>query len=298
MRIIVPTAITVAIATIVYAALDFGSVSAWAIDLQRSFQKQMAGAVRALKSGDPGAYAALLGAAGAYGFFHALGPGHGKYLIGGLGLGTSISPVRLVGLATASSVAQALWAVILVFGGFFLVEANARQLTDLAENVLAPASYTAIAFIGLFVIWRGISALPKTSVATRHAHNHDHDHHSCSCHSHGPTPEEAAKVKSLRDAMVLVLSIAARPCTGAIFLLVIAWQMELKTAGIAAVLVMGLGTAALTSLVALSSTAARRLASASAEPLFNGLAVALPVLQIFAGALVVLISLSLLGLSY
>jgi hypothetical protein len=53
----------------------------WAATQQRAFQSEMAAAVRAIKSGAPGGWAALLLAAGAYGVVHAAGPGHGKYLI-------------------------------------------------------------------------------------------------------------------------------------------------------------------------------------------------------------------------
>lgn len=91
----------------------------------------------------------------------------------------------------------------------------------------------------------------------------------------------------------MVASIAIRPCTGAIFLLVIAWQMDIQLAGAAAVVVMGLGTAGLTSLVALSSIAARQITFASAGGM-GAVAVALPTLQVFAGALIVWISLILL----
>ncbi len=81
---------------------------------------------------------------------------------------------------------------------------------------------------------------------------------------------------------MLVLSIAIRPCTGAIFLLVIAWQMDITVAGAVAVMVMGLGTAAPTSLVAVSSVAARGIAFASSPSLAKW-QVALPALQMITG---------------
>lgn len=283
MRIAMAACLAVAVAAGLYLVVDMSRFAAWAIEAQRGFQNLMAAEIRAIKAGDPAAYAALLGATAAYGFVHALAPGHGKYLVGGVGLGTSIATLRLVGLAVASSLAQAVWAIILVYSGFFLLKASAHQFTDLAEDILAPASYAAIACVGLVIVWRGVRSLPKAT-----SHDHNHDHADCNCHAHGPTPDEAARVGSLRDAVVLILSIAVRPCTGAIFLLVIAWQMDIAVAGAAAVFVMGLGTAALTSLVAVSSTMARRVTSTI---------VVLPAVhatvQIFAGTMIALISLGI-----
>ncbi len=300
MRIIFGTLLIVAFMLAAFWVVDLSAVTAWAVEAQRGFQRQMAGTVRAIKMGEPGAYFALLSATAAYGFVHALGPGHGKYLVGGVGLGTDVSASRLLTLAITSSIAQATWAIVLVYGGFFLVHASAQQMTGLTEDILAPASYLAIAGIGLAIIWRGTRAIPKRAQAhehINHSHDHPHNHEACGCgHAHGPTPDQAAKVSSLRDAIALVLSIAIRPCTGAVFLLVITWQMDIKLAGALAVVGMGLGTAALTSLVAISSTTARRMAVLSSGSM-HGVATMLPVLQILVGVLILLFSLGLLGVA-
>lgn len=266
----------------------------WAVAMQRTFQNEMAAAVRAIQSGDAGAWGALLFGAGAYGFVHAVGPGHGKYLIGGAGLGTGVSAQRLLGLSVVSSLAQSLWAIALVYGGFSALELTAQSMTNLAEDYLAPASYAAIAGIGGLFMWRGgraLARLRKTEGQTAHDHHHNHPHDDhCGCsHSHGPTPVEAAGLNSVRDAILLVGSIAIRPCTGAIFLLVIAWQLDINLAGAIAVMVMGLGTAGLTGLVAISSVAARGLAVFSSDGL--GIwSLARPSLELAAGAVIIWIS--------
>jgi ABC-type nickel/cobalt efflux system permease component RcnA len=289
MRVLIPALLIVAAVTLFALGESlFPGVMDWAVTQQRAFQNEMAGAVRAIRSGAPGGWAALLFAAGAYGLVHAAGPGHGKYLIGGVGIATSIPTSKMIALAVSSSLAQALWAVIIVYGGFFVFQLSADRMTVLAEDWLAPASYVAIGTVGAVLIVRGTLSMMQARPAS-------HDHYSCN-HAHGPDPDQVAGLTSFRDAAALVASIAIRPCTGAIFLLVIAWQLDIKLAGFVAVVVMGLGTAILTSSVAISSVALRGMALFSGGRA-GGVAVAASTLQIIAGMLVLWISLTLLSIS-
>lgn len=297
MRIAVPLLLFLALIVVAVVSIDTGGFSLWVINQQRGFQTQMASALWSLRTGEISAYLALFAATGGYGFVHALGPGHGKYLVGGVGLGSSVSTARLTGLAVISSLLQAVWAIVLVYGGFAVLEVSADRLQFLSEDVLAPASYVAIGLIGLVLAWRGFKSF-SSQRKTLHKDGHDHHHHDENCgHNHGPTPEQVANVGSLKEALVLVGSIAIRPCTGAVFLLIIAWQMDIKVAGAAATMVMGLGTALLTTLVAVSSVAARNIAFFSADQ--SGVArVAFPAAQIIAGALICWFSIGLLMIVY
>ena len=66
-----------------WAIVPWVDIQHWAAGEQRTFQNAMARALRGIQAGDPLAVWTLCGATAAYGFFHALGPGHGKVLIGG-----------------------------------------------------------------------------------------------------------------------------------------------------------------------------------------------------------------------
>ena len=67
------------------------SIPQWVVEKQRVFQNQMAEAVIRMRSGDMLAITTLLVSTAIYGFVHALGPGHGKYLIGGSELGHKLN---------------------------------------------------------------------------------------------------------------------------------------------------------------------------------------------------------------
>jgi len=265
---------------------------------QRAAQEAMAAGLRALRAGEPGALAGLLGVCFAYGVLHAAGPGHGKLLIGGYGVGVRVPAARLAGLALASSLAQAAAAVALVYAGVLVLGLTRPAMTGVADSVMAPASYGAIALVGLWLVLRGARRLWRTRAGAGHAHAHAHASHDggdcAGCgHRHGPTPDEAAAVRSWRDAAMLVGAVAVRPCTGALFLLILTWRFGLEAAGIAGAFAMGLGTAGVTVAVAVAAVTLReglvvRLARGAAP------ALALPLVEIAAGGVVAALSLQLL----
>lgn len=268
---------------------------------QREVQNAMAGALRRLRAGDPAAVSALMALCFGYGFVHAAGPGHGKLLIGAYGLGSRVRPLTLAGIALASSLAQSAAAVALVGAGILALGWSRERLTDVADRTLEPLSYAALAGIGLWLVLRGVRALPRAegqghSHHPHHDHHHNHDPHhvhdeNCG-HRHGPTLEEVAQVTTWRDALVLIGGIALRPCTGALFLLVLTWQMGVFQWGVAGTFAMGLGTATVTLAVAGLSVWAREGAVASLPG--ASLARALPLAQIALGALVVVAGADLL----
>ena len=271
----------------------FGGISdigTWAAAQQRETQNALAGGLRAVRAGEPGAWAALMGLCAAYGFFHAAGPGHGKLVIGGYGAAARVTALRLSALALASSLAQALTAIVLVALGAFVLGWGRVQMTETTELVLAPASYAAIALVGIWLLVRGVRRVVAIKPPT---HDIDDDGHCHTCgHAHAPTPEEAANVTSLRDALAIVGSIAIRPCTGAVFLLILCFGLGIPWAGIAGAFVMGLGTASVTVLVALAAVGARQ--SVLADWTGPGAARAMAMIEVVAGGLIALIALMLL----
>ena len=284
---------------------------------QKSVQNGLAGAVRALRGGEAGALAWLLALCFAYGFVHAAGPGHGKFLIGGYGVARRVGFLPLAGIAVLTAMAQAAVAVVMVHAGLWALGWTREQMAGAAEGVMTVASYAAIAAIGLWLAWRGGRALRAGARGVHlragargvhlragarrvhlragargahghhiHDHDHDHDHHDhgpdCGCgHAHTPAPEDVAALTGWRDTLALVAGVAIRPCSGALFLLILTWQLGIAGAGIAGAFAMGLGVAVVTVAVAV-------LAVWSREGALAGLGEArvwrvLPVVEIAAG---------------
>lgn len=286
----------------------FDALAIWAAGEQRGFQNEMAGGLRALRSGEPGAIFALLSVCFAYGFFHAIGPGHGKILIGGYGLGRRVPWLRLSVISLLASLGQAVTAVLLVLAGILLFGLARGQMVSVTEEIMAPASYAAIGLIGAWLIWRGarkVWAPHKASIAQTNAHDHTHGHthghmqdhahtgHDATCsscgHKHGPDLDEIEKASTLREALMLIMGIAIRPCTGALFILIITWQMGIFPAGVAGTFAMALGTATVTIAVGLISVGLRG-GLVSALQGTATLTWIVPTIEILAGVLIAVIA--------
>jgi nickel/cobalt exporter len=250
---------------------------------QRAIQDELAGAVRAIRSGAPWALGGLIAVSFSYGVLHAAGPGHGKLVVGGYGMARRVKARRLVVISVLASLAQSVVAVALVYAGVAVLGLTRQAAQGVAEQIMAPLGSLAIAVVGLWLMWRGIAQL-------RHHHDehHEHDEHC----NHGPSAQDIAQTHSLRDATILIAGIALRPCTGAVFLLILTWQLGIGWAGIMAAFAMGLGTALVTGGIAMASVLARE--GAISRLTSPQLARVMPWFQIISGTLIAALSLMVL----
>jgi nickel/cobalt transporter (NicO) family protein len=280
-----------ALALWLWTSGGFDQLAAWAAIEQRAFQNQMAQALRAIRNGQPGAVALLLSLCFAYGFFHAVGPGHGKVLIGGYGLARKVRWLRLSGISLLASLGQALTAVVLVYAGVWVLNLTRERMVGVTEEILAPVSYAAIGLIGLWLVWRGVRRF-IAPMSDWGASENDHDTGAVcgECgHRHGPTAEELARIGSLREVLGLIAGIAVRPCTGALFVLIITWQMQIPWIGVFGAVAMALGTASVTIGIGLAAIGFRGglIRALSGSPVLSR---AVPLVEISAGLLVALIA--------
>ncbi len=109
---------------------------------------------------------------------------------------------------------------------------------------------------------------------TEHDHHHHHHHHDHAHHDHKHIITPAETRGDWRDQLAVVMSVGMRPCNGALVVLVFALSQGVMAAGIAAVLLMGLGTALTVSVLASLAVGAKGLAQRlgkSGNPLFGRL---------------------------
>ena len=235
----------------------------WLQDQQRSFYGAMTASLDTLRT-DWTAFWVLGGLSFLYGVFHAAGPGHGKVVISSYVLANETQLRRGVLLSVLSAMLQSLVAVV-----FVLIAAGVLGMTSIAmgdaANWIGIASYGLVALLGLWLVarkvfgWGDHQHEDMAHMAHEHLHGHDHHHgHDHGEHAHVVTPQAAGG--SLREQLSVVLAVGLRPCSGALVVLVFALSQGVLAAGIAAVFLMGAGTAITVAALATIAVTAKGLA--------------------------------------
>jgi nickel/cobalt exporter len=286
-----------------------GGFVGWLLAKQSEFYREMSATIRAAKS-DGSAVWTLLLISFAYGIFHAAGPGHGKAVISSYLVANQETAWRGIVLSFASALMQALVAVAIVAVGAWLLNVTAKTMCG-AEKTIEIASYGLIALFGARLVWTKGGAFISTLQADRpqpamaaahhhhdhdhhHGHDHHHDHDDHFGHSHGPMPDELAGPGGWRRGLAAILTVGIRPCSGAILVLVFSLAQGLFWAGIAATLVMGLGTAITVATIAVVAVFAKDIARRLSEGRDRGGALVMRGIEFGAAGLVLLLGAGLL----
>lgn len=229
------------------------------------------------------AWLSLLGISFGYGVFHAAGPGHGKAVLATYLASHGGATKRALGLSFAASLLQGVTAIamvgVLVIGLGFVTRRAMGQVVWVEQ-----ASFLLVALLGAWLcvralrtLWRLYRPAPvpaftplspgageRSPLAPRahsqdHAHSHDHSHnhahgHHCCGGAHHVEPDQAL---DWRTALMTVVAIGLRPCSGAVLLLGAAGLLGQFMVGVTAVVAMSLGTGITVSALALASVFAR-----------------------------------------
>lgn len=253
--------------------LPSSGVAVWILSQQIRFERMLSGAVRAVTQ-DAAAFWTLAGLSFAYGVFHAAGPGHGKAVVASYMFANERSLRRGVAISFLAALLQALVAVSIV--GFLALALNATSARMReAANLVEIASYAGVAALGAWLLWRKgrafarertaaqVAALEKQAQPGRfrcEAAEPGHVHDASCGHVHAPAPEALGDGFTWKGAAGTIFAARARPCSGAILVLVFSLAQGVFIAGVAAALAMALGVALTTGALAATAVLAKGLA--------------------------------------
>ena len=218
---------------------------------QRRLNDDLARQVAAYKTG--GAVApvlAILLLSFLYGLFHAVGPGHGKFVVAAYFLANRAQPRDGVLMSGLIALTQAAVAIGLV--GVFALALDAGTL-ELIGNAtwVELASYGLIVLLGLWMFWGGVIG---------RGCSHGHDHRNEDRGRDGAGSSDAG----LRAMVTAALAAGLRPCTGAVIVLLFTLANGIFAIGVLGALVMALGVAITVSAIGLAAIYARRGAARAA----------------------------------
>lgn len=219
----------------------FRSLAQWGFALQRVLNGEMREHLAAFK--DSGAWEpalALMLAAFLYGVFHAIGPGHGKVVIGSwfatrrARIGHGLAACGLSALVQAGT---AIGAVSLLAGALSLAPRDVMAQAAWLEV----GSYGLITVMGLVMGWQVLRGRHSCGHAQC---SHDYHHH---------------EDEGNHTLFGMAAAVGFRPCSGAILILLFTLANNLFWLGILATLAMASGVALTVSGIGLSALGLNRL---------------------------------------
>lgn len=249
----------------------------WILAQQGQFYRALTGAVREARTSVAGFWL-LAGLSFAYGVFHAAGPGHGKAVMASYMIANERALKRGLVLTFLAAILQGVVAIAIVGVAAMVFNATAPRMTQAAQAI-EMVSYGAVAALGAWLVWAKGGALlrafrasaPTPALATAggapvpsrfscDAIDPGHVHTADCGHFHAPDPATLDKDFSWGSALATIVAAGARPCSGAILVLVFSLAQGVLLAGVGAVVAMSLGTALTTGALAAVAVLAKDVA--------------------------------------
>ena len=259
------------------------------IVLQTYFNEHLTASILALKHGGSAVWS-LLAVSFLYGVVHAVGPGHGKAVLSSYILANRQTARSGVALAFLAALAQAAGAVALVVACSVILHLTSVSITHVTYK-FEIGSDALVVCLGLWLVWSKIvrplrrawtsralsgartepgaaassNALAagficeeeppqKPSKALFWRRGATRDVFVCGCGGlHLPISSLGPGTLDLKKAWSVIASTAMRPCTGSLIVLVFAMSQGVLPMGVAAALIMGLGTATTVACLALAT---------------------------------------------
>ena len=217
----------------------FERVADFLMDFQRRANAEVSFHMNAIERGENlGSFLLALAVAFAYGAVHALGPGHGKFVVVSYFLGRDARVMRGVVMAVQIAIVHVIAAIVIVWladlvlrGGFGL------GLSDVPG--VRAASFLIIVGIGIYMLYQAVRASLRARAHRTHSHEHGHSHgheHSHD-HRHGHSHSHGGRAES----GILALAAGMVPCPGAVLIMLYAVANDMIYPGSLLVAAMSLG---------------------------------------------------------
>ena len=221
---------------------------------QKAFNLQLSSSLNQLGQQHQEAGITLILISFFYGIFHAIGPGHGKFILTSYLALEQSKLKQAVKISLASSIVQGIVAILLV-SIIIVAFTLSRTYFNLTLKWGERGSFMLMILLGVYWIyqaWQGIRPpklqirkispmqMPqeKTPLVSHHIH---HEHCGCG-HQHLPSSVQMNQSTGWKSQLFLILSIGSRPCSGAILVLFLSYTLNIYLWGILATLMMALGT--------------------------------------------------------
>lgn len=228
---------------------------------QRGFNSQLTASLNAINQHQQQAGLTLLMVSFLYGIFHAVGPGHGKFILTSYLALEQTKLRQAMSLSLLSALVQGAVAVGLVF--VIVLFTLSRSYFNTSLQWIERGSFALMIIFGVywgFGAWKQLKPrkplqkirqiTPAAQAQNRVIVAHQH-HENCGCgHQHLPSAKQMQQAQSWKARCLIVFSIGCRPCTGAILVLFLAYTLDLYFWGVLSAFAMAIGTGLTLSLFA------------------------------------------------
>ena len=286
------TAVPVGVEIIEEAGGFFDRVGDFLTDFQRRANAEVAFHMNAIERGENlGAFLLALAVAFAYGAVHALGPGHGKFVVVSYFLGREARVMRGVVMAIQIAIVHVIAAVVIVWLADLVLRGGFGLGLSEVPGVRA-ASFLIIVGIGVYMLYQAVRASLGRRVHGHrrdheHSHTHSHGHSPPHHHDHGHHHHLGHSHGSRAEGGILALAAGMVPCPGAVLIMLYAVANDMIVPGSLLVAAMSLGIGSSICVLGVGAILARQAAMRVMERSGGGGASALRHGMNYAGAALV-----------
>ena len=238
------------------------------IEFQSQVNAGVAIHMRALETGNSfAAFFLGLGVAFLYGMVHALGPGHGKFVIMSYFMGREVYVLRGLVMAAQMAVVHVIAAVVIVWVADILLKTSLGiGLADVPG--IRAGSFLIIAAIGVYMLYQAVRG--SGGHTHTHTHTHDHNHHH---HHHGHSHDHPHDASHATEGGLVALAVGMVPCPGAVLVMLYAIANDMIYPGFLLVAAMSAGIGLTIAILGVATILLRQFATRFIENSGGGVAV-------------------------